>query len=310
MGSRTPRRGGRALQALRLGSVRFWAQNMPHHAAALTYYSVLALFQAMIVGVALLGLLGTRETLDDLAQLLARLGADQRLIEGLVAAARDAVTARGTSAVALVAGVLLALVVASSAFVAAAVALNVVLEADDPRPFGRRWLDAIRGTAVVLLLGTGSVVAIFLGGTLAEEVFDALGPGDHGAAIWEVVRVPVAAVLAMTTFAWMYYSAPAVPNPRWRWISFGALVAVVVWLLASLGLFAYATSSGSFDSTFGSFATAVLLLVWLWITNAALLLGAEVNAAGRFVEGVQTPLSRTGDPPEAAQHRAARAPRP
>jgi membrane protein len=295
-----------ALAAVALGGRRFWAQNMPHHAAALTYYSVLALFQAMLIAIALLGLLGSHGTLDQLVRFLERHGADRQLVESLTAAGRDALAARGTSAAALAAALAIALVVTSSAFVAATTALNVVLEAQDVRPLRQRWLHAIGATSVTLVLGLGAVIAVFLGGGLAAAVFDGIGLGGAAQTVWQVVRLPIAALLAMTAFAWTYYAAPTVPNPRWRWITLGAAVAVVVWLLASLALFAFAASFGTFDSTYGSFATAVLLLVWLFVTNAAMLFGAEVNAGGRFAEGVPTPLTPTGHPPEEAQHQAAR----
>jgi membrane protein len=104
----------------------------------------------------------------------------------------------------------------------------------------------------------------------------------------------------------VYYAAPTVPNPHWRWISLGAAIAVAVWLAASVGLFLFASEFGTYNATYGTFATAMLLVVWLWLTNVALLVGAEVNAAGRYADGSAPPLSRTGDSPEQAQHEAAR----
>jgi membrane protein len=285
---------------------RFWAQNMFHHAAAVTYQSVLSLFQALLLAVALLGLLGSEQTLDDLARSLDRHGVDPRLVDGLIAAARHAVDSKGTSAAALAFGLVLALFVSSSAFLSASVALNVVLEARDDRGPVRRRLHALGAISVVILVGIGALIAVFLGGGLAERLFGAIGLGDTAATLWSYVRLPLGALLALTAFAWMYFAAPTAGQPSWRWISLGATVAVVVWLAASLGLFEFVAHVPGFNATYGAFATAILLLVWLWLTSVALLLGAEVNAAGRHLDGVGTPISTTGDNPEGAQHEAAK----
>ena len=298
--------GHGAGKVLVLATRRFVAQDMLHHAAALTYQSVLSLFPALLLGVALLGLLGSQRTLDELATLLTRYGADPQVVEGVTSAARNAVEARSSSVVALVVAIPLALIWASSAFVTASTALNVVLEADDQRSYVRRRLHALGSTLVVILLTVGAVIAVFLGGALARAVLSAIGLGERAVDVWAVARLPLAALLAMTAFAWMYYAAPTAPNPRWRWISLGAALGVAVWLVASWGLFVFASNFGTYNATYGAFATAILLLVWLWLTNVALLFGAEVNAAGRYLEQPGTPLSPVGHSPETAQHEAAR----
>ncbi len=289
-----------------LAAQRFYAQDMLHHAAALTYQSVLSLFPALLLGVALLGVLGSQRMLDDLAELLTQYGADPGVVRGVTSAARDAVEARTTSAVALILALPLALIWASSAFVSATTALNVVLEANDRRGFVRRRLQALGATLVVILLSVGAVIAVFLGGALAEAVLSAIGLGETAAEIWAVARLPLGALLAMTAFAWVYYAAPTAPSPRWRWISLGSIIGVLVWLIASVGLFMFAAHFGTYNATYGAFATAILLLVWLWLTNVALLFGAEVNAAGRYADEAGTPLSKVGHSPQEAQHEAAK----
>jgi membrane protein len=291
---------------LRLAARRFVEQDMAHHASALTYHAVLALFHAGLLSVALIGLLGTGETIDRLAAFLRGVGVDARVVDGVLAAARDAVDARTASAVALVLSVGFALYVCSSAFVAAGTALNVVLEAHDDRSVVRRRLAAIRDSAVGIVFAVTASFAVFLGGDVATEAFDVVGLGQTATAVWAVVRYPAAALLATTAFAWMYYSAPQVPQPRWRWITLGAAVGVLLWLCASVALFLFAARSGSYNQTYGAFATAILLVVWLWISNVTLLFGAEVNAAGRYADGAPSPISRTGDSPEEAQHEAAK----
>jgi membrane protein len=291
---------------LRLAVRRFVAQDMQHHASALTYHTVLALFHGVLLGVALLGLVGTGRTVDRMSAFLRSTGADPRVVEGVLTAARGALEAREASAVALVLAVVFALFVCSSAFVAAGTALNVVLEAKDERSLARKRLDAIGHTVVAIVLAVTASAAVFLGGDVAADLFDVVGLGDSAATVWGFVRYPLAAVLATTAYAWMYYTAPRVRGPRWRWITLGAVVGVALWLLASLGLFLFAAYSDSYNATYGAFATAILLIVWLWLTNMTLLLGAEVNAAGRYAEGDAAPMSRTGDAPETAQHEAAK----
>jgi membrane protein len=181
----------------------------------------------------------------------------------------------------------------------------VVVEArDDRNPFQRRAF-AFYGTGVGILLTVGAVIAVFVGGDLAKEAAGLVGLGDSAASAWRFLRLPLAAVLAMTGFAWMYYSAPTVDDPQWKWITLGACVAVAVWLAASLALFRFAAAFGDYNATYGTFATAIILAIWLWLTSAALLLGAEVNAAGRYDDDRAHPISPSGHSPETAQHEAA-----
>jgi membrane protein len=299
---RRPRAGSVVVLAVR----RFWAQDMLHHAGALTYYALLALFNALLLGVALMGLLGTDETLNRFASFLEDNGADRNLVDSLLAAARNAVEAKTTSALALVFAIVVAFWLCSSAFVAASTALNVIVEARDDRSPMRRRVEAVGQTVVAVLLVVGATIAVFLGGDVAREVLGFVGLGAASADVWAIVRYPIAVVLAMTAFAWTYYAAPTVAQPRWRWISLGAAIGVGVWMLASLGLFLFAAQFHTYNATYGAFATAILLIVWLWWTNVALLIGAEINAAGRYAEGASTPISRTGDSPETAQHEAAK----
>ncbi len=298
------RRGTPAV--LGLAARRFFEQDMQHHASALTYHAVLALFHGLLLIVALIGLLGTGRTLDRLATFLRGNGADPEIVDGVLTTARSAVEARTASAVALVLAVGFALFTCSSAFLAGATALNVVLEARDERSLVERRLRALGHTVVGILLAVTATTAVFLGGDLAADVLGLVGLGETATAVWNVIRYPLGAVLTVTAFAWLYYTAPQAPSPRWRWITLGAVAGVVLWLLASVGLFVFAAYFDSYNATYGAFATAILLVVWLWLTNVALLFGAEVNAAGRYAEGAEGPISRTGDSPDAAQHEAAK----
>jgi len=293
------------LPVVGLAGRRFWEQNMFHHTAALTYYTVMALGQSMLLVVGLLGVLGSDRTIAELDRFLTRAGIDAGVAHGMVTAASDAIERRGASAVALAFAVGVALFVSSSAFVGASTALNVVLEAPDHRGPVRRRSEALLATLVVLLLGTCAMIAVLLGGSLAAEVFDVIGLGDTAETAWKVARFPIAGALALTAFAWTYYAAPSVGRPRWHWISLGATMAMTAWLAGSVALFVFTANFDAYDTTYGSFATAIVLVAWLWLTNAAMLFGAEVNAAGRYAEAAGTPMTETGDSPEEAQHKAA-----
>ena len=122
-------------------------------------------------------------------------------------------------------------------------------------------------------------VLIFIGGDVARDLLGTIGLGDVGAEIWLIARWPLALVLAMMVYAIVYFAAPNVEVPRFQFLTPGAVVGVVLWIVASGGFFFYVSNFSSYSATYGAFAGAVILLVWLWLTNVVLLLGAELNAA-------------------------------
>jgi membrane protein len=128
----------------------------------------------------------------------------------------------------------------------------------------------------VLVLLT--LVLVFLGGGLARDVLGLIGLGDTAVQVWRIARWPAALLAAMLIYAIVYYAAPNVEIRHWRYISPGAMLGVALWILASGGFFAYVSNFSSYSATYGAFAAVVILLVWLWLTNSALLFGAELNA--------------------------------
>jgi membrane protein len=253
--------------------VSFYDDQATHHAAALTYYGLMSLFPLMLVAVALLGLLGEYPgTYNSIIDYL-RDVVPAATLAPIDAAVRAALRSHGTAAGALVLAVAVALYGATGYLEAARRALNVVFETHHGRSFLRRKLTDIASTVVLLALVLATLVLMFAGATAVEDVL-----GNGAADVYRVARWPGAIVTALLVFSFVYYVTPDVQHRAFRWITPGAVVGVGVWLLASLGFSQYIAHFGSFNVTYGSFTAAIILLVWLWLTNVALLYGAEVNA--------------------------------
>jgi membrane protein len=269
---------------------------MTDHAAALTYYSLMSLFPALLVGVAVLGVFGQDSLIGDTARYLKSAGAPPDTVNAVTAALDSAQEERGTAITALVLGLALALNSASGAFGAVGRALNRVWRVDEGRGFVRRKANDLLWTIVVLALVLVTLVLVFLGGGLASDVLGLLGLGDTAAAVWRFARWPGALVSALLVYAVVYYAAPNVEIPRLRWITPGALFGVFTWIVASGAFFLYVSNFSSYSATYGAFAGAVILLVWLWLTNVVLLFGAELNAAIDVRRSPELPRSYEGPP--------------
>ncbi|MDP9256980.1 MAG: YihY/virulence factor BrkB family protein [Actinomycetota bacterium] len=259
-------------------------------AAALTYYAVLSLFPALLVLLALLGLAGT-STIDTLLQNLGSL---------TPSAARDVVTnavhdlqgANSKAGFALVAGLLGALWSASGYIGAFMKASNVIYEVEEGRKFWKLKPLQIAATVVIMILTTVIVVAIVVTGPVAERVGNIIGAGDTAVTVFNIVKWPVIALIVSQIFAFLYWVGPNVKQPGFRWISPGGVLAVVLWVLASAAFAFYVAKFGSYSKTYGSMAAAIIFLVWLWLTNVVMLLGAEFNAEverGRQIEAGHPP---------------------
>jgi membrane protein len=253
--------------------VAFYDDQATHHAAALTYYGLMSLFPALLLAVSLLGLIGEYPgTYDSIVSHLRNV-VPATTLAPLDDAVRAALKSKGTAAAALAAGVVTALYGTTGYLEAARRALNVVFEADNGRSFLRRKLIDVASTLVLGTLVLATVVLMFVGGGLARELF-----GGAAADVWSIVRWPAALAMAMLLFSLVYYVTPDVKQRSFRWITPGAVAGVAVWLVASAGFSQYLSDFKSINVTYGSFAAAIILLFWLWLTNVALLFGAEVNA--------------------------------
>ena len=251
---------------------------MTHHAAALTYYALMSLFPAVLLALSLLGLLGQYpETYNAIIGYLREV-APASVVDPLDRSLSGALQNKGTAATALVISVLVALYGTTGALEAARRALNVVFEVDGGRSFLRRKTIDVASTFVLMALVVASLIMAFVGGRFAEDLLGFLGLGSTTARVWNLARWPGAVAAAMLVFAFIYYVTPDVHHHSFRWLTPGAAVGVLLWLAASFGLSTYVSKVADVGAIYGTFAGAIVLVAWLWLTNVALLLGAELNA--------------------------------
>ena len=259
-------------------------------AAALTYYGVLSLFPAMLVLVSILGLLGrsaTQPLIDNLAGLTP--GPARDVVTSAIA---NLQRASATAGLAFVLGLLAALWSASGYVGGFMKASNVIYEVEEGRPFWKLRPLQIAVTVLVVMLAAAISLAIVVTGPLAHKVGDVIGLGDTAVTVWSIAKWPVIAAIVSQMIAFLYWVAPNVRQPGYRWISPGGVLAVVLWVIASGAFAFYVANFGSYNKTYGSLAAVIILLVWLWITNLVILLGAELNAEierGRQIEGGHPP---------------------
>src|SRR3954454_21843072 len=275
---------------------RFQRDQMTDRAAALTYYTMLSLFPALLFGVAALGAFGQQALISNAADYLRQAGAPSETVDAVTKALASAQSQRGTAFTALVLAMLTSLWGASGAFGAVGRALNVVFRVDEGRGFVRKKAHDLGWTAVLLVLAVVTFVLIFVGGQVAQDLLGTIGLGGVGADIWLIARWPAALLVALLIYAIVYFAAPNVEVPRFRIVTPGALVGVFAWLIASAGFFFYVSNFSSYSATYGAFAAAVILLVWLWLTNVVLLLGAELNAVIDLRRAPELPPSYDGPP--------------
>lgn len=246
-------------------------------AAGLTYYAVLSLFPALLVVVSLLGVFGQGgTTVDTVLQLVEDLGPTDAVntlrgpVEQLVQAP--------TAGLALILGIAGALWSASGYVGAFGRAMNRIYEIEEGRPIWklRPWMLLI--TALALIAMGATALMLVVSGPIARAVGDVIGLGETSVMIWNIAKWPVILLLVIMIIAVLYYATPNVSQPKFRWISMGATIAIVTWIVASLAFAFYVSNFGSYNKTYGSLAGAIVFLLWLWITNLALLFGAEFDA--------------------------------
>jgi membrane protein len=267
----------RVWQVAKRSGVSFYEDQGTHHAAALTYYALMSLFPTLLLAVSLLGLLGEFPATYDAIINHLRGVVPMVTLAPLDAAVRAALKSKGTAAAGLVVE-------------AARRALNVVFRSSHGRSFVRRKLTDLASTFILLALVITTLVLMFAGGGVANDVL-----GGEAALVWRIVRWPGAFASALLVFSFIYHVTPDVSRPRFRRVTPGALVGVALWLAASAAFSTYVANFRSLNVTYGSFAAAIILLFWLWLTNVALLFGAEVNAQ----------IERPEEEPPRATHPAA-----
>ncbi len=271
-------RGGSALTLLKRVYAEYREDNMSDWAAALTYYGLLAVFPALIALVAIVGLVGNpASTTHELTEIVGKLGPSsaKQTFEGPIKAITEQ---RGTAGILLVVGILGALYSASSYVAAFARAANIIFETPEGRPFWKLKPQQMLLTLIILLLLVAVALALALTGPIVSAVASPLGISSGAVAVWEIAKWPVLLACMILMFTILYYASPNVKMRGFRWVAPGAAFALVVWLLASVAFAFYVANFGSYNKTYGTLGGAVAFLVWMWLTNAALLLGAQLNA--------------------------------
>jgi membrane protein len=258
--------------------VSFYDDQMTHHAAALTYYALMSLFPTLLLGLSLLGLLGQYPETYDAIMGYARDVAPASVVTPLDSSLQRALQNKGTAATAVVISVVVAFYGTTGVLEAARRALNVVFEIENGRSFLRRKLVDVASTIVLVVLVLVTGIFVFVGGGFADDLLGFVGLGSTAAKIWNIARWPAALLVAMLVFAFVYFITPDVKQRSWRWMTPGAVTGVVLWLLASWGFSAYIARVADVGAIYGAFAGAIVLVAWIWLTNVALLFGAELNA--------------------------------
>jgi membrane protein len=272
----------------------FKHDDVTDRAAALTYYGVLAIFPGVLVLISILGLLGkatVQKLLDNLGQVAP--GGVNTFLRTVI----EQVQGRsGAASIGAVVGLALALWAASGYVAAFMRASNAIYDVDEGRPIWKTAPVRLGVTLLLVIMLVASAIMVVVTGPVASQVGHAIGIGDTAVTVWNIAKWPVLLVLVSLMFSLLYWACPNVKQPGFRWITPGGVLAVFVWLLAS-GLFAvYVAMSGSYNKTYGTLATVIVFLVWLWITNIAILLGAEFNAETQRQRAIEAGLPDDVEP--------------
>jgi len=246
-------------------------------AAALTYYSVLALFPAAIALLSLVSLVGQGpSTVDTLLQILRQVGASSAA--HTLQPTLTQLSHAQNSGIALIIGLAAALWSASGYVGAFGRGMNRIYEIDEGRPVWKLRPTMLLVTLITVVLTALVAVGLIVTGPAAQAVGDAIGLGSTAVTVWNIAKWPVMLAVVVLIVALLYYATPNVKQPKFRWISVGALVAILTWIVASALFGFYVANFSSYNKTYGSLAGVIVFLLWLWITNLALLFGAELDA--------------------------------
>jgi membrane protein len=255
----------------------FGADQCTDIAASLTYYAVLALFPALIAIFSLLGVFGQGQAatdailgiVDDVAP-----GGTADVVRGPI----EQFASSPAAGFALIAGMVVAVWSASGYVTAFSRAMNRIYEIEEGRPFWKLKPVQLLVTLVSLILIVIAALILVISGPVADAVGSALGIGETATTIWSIAKWPVLALVVVLILAILYYATPNAKQPKFRWMSMGALLAIVVLVIATVAFGFYVANFSNYDKTYGSLAGVVIFLLWLWIVNNAILFGAEFDA--------------------------------
>ncbi len=274
--SPTDLKGHNWVGVLKRTGKQFSEDKLTHWAAALTYYGVLSLFPAILALISLLGLLGqsaTQPLLDNVAPITP--GPARDILTGAI---ENLQNNQGTSTVTFAIGLAAAIWAASGYISAFMDASNAVWDVPEGRPIWKKLPLRIGLTVLMLVLLTIGALAVILSGPIAQQAGDLVGVGDTFLTIWSIAKWPVLALMVSFMISLLFWLAPNVKQPGFPWVTPGGLLAVALWVLASLAFAFYVANFASYNKTYGSLGGVISFLVWLWISNLVFLLGAEFNS--------------------------------
>jgi membrane protein len=259
--------------------IEFKDDNLTDWAASLTYYAVLALFPALLALVALVGIFGQYpQTTDALIDVAKQVSGGNSALGGLQDTINGVVQNKGGAGALLGIGLVGAVWSASGYIGAFMRASNAIYEVEEGRPFWKLRPLQIAVTLVMVLLVALVLIALVVSGPLADALGSKLGLGSAGVTAYQIAKWPIMAAVVLLMLAVLYYVAPNARLPRIQWLSPGAIVALLIWIVASAAFGFYVANFGSYNKTYGTLGGAISLLVWLWISNLAVLFGQELNA--------------------------------
>ncbi|HXS34464.1 MAG TPA: YihY/virulence factor BrkB family protein [Solirubrobacterales bacterium] len=256
----------------------FQEDNLTDWAAALTYYALLSLFPALIALVSLLGLFGDpRTTTSSLTEIITSIGPESaaQTFEGPI---QSVVSNQSAAGFAFVLGLAVALWSASGYIGAFIRASNVIYETEEGRPFWKLRPLQLAVTLAMVVAVALLALGLVLTGPIVEAVAGPVGLGNTAVDVWEIAKWPVMVAIFVLIVDLLYYASPNAKLRGFRWVTPGCLVAMAAWAIASAAFAAYVANFGSYDKTYGTLGGLVALLVWLWISNLAILFGHQLNA--------------------------------
>jgi membrane protein len=263
----------------------FKEDNLTDWAAALTYYGILSIFPLLLVLVSVLGLVGqsaTQPLIDNVGKV-----APGPAKEIVTSAIQNLQESKGAAGILFIVGLAGALWSASGYIAAFMRASNVIWDVEEGRPIWKTIPLRLMMTLITVVLLAVMGLAVVLTGPLAKQVGNVVGLGSTAVTIWDIAKWPVLIVVVSFMFAFLYWASPNVRHPKFQWVTPGGLLAVLLWIVASAAFAFYVANFGSYNKTYGALGGVIIFLVWLWISNIAILLGAEFNAEierGRQIE--------------------------
>jgi membrane protein len=273
------------LGVLRRTVREFKEDNLTDWAAALTYYGILSIFPALLALVSVLGLIGqsaTQPLIDNLGSIAP--GPAKQILTSTL---QNLQKSQGAAGILFIVGLAGALWSASGYVAAFMRASNAIYDVGEGRPIWKTLPVRVGVTIVTLALLAISAVAVVVTGPLAKQVGNVVGLGSVAVTVWDIAKWPFLILIVSFVFALLYWAAPNVKHPKFQWVSPGGLLAVLLWIVASAAFAFYVANFSSYNKTYGSIGGIICFLTWLWISNVAVLLGAEFNAElerGRQIE--------------------------